>query len=233
MLGLVVAGSRSVPASEATRNGTVEQRGVERPHDVEVRPLILVAADPRLGQLRQARGQVDLGVRIVGLPADAGRLGAHAAIRQPADDEGRIGHLRRRADAWRSCLRGSSAGRAPRRRPRPAWHDERGGDDGAVPAHVRRLTLFEQAGNLRLDDLAHRVARQRGHGLQGARDFVGRELDLRPLLQLVERQRRAACAARRRPTRARPSPRRSRRRPRIRRSPDACAGPLRFPAPTP
>src|SRR6185369_11454863 len=95
MLSLIVAEADGA-GIRGHEERTIEERGIERTYDVEVRPLILVTTHPRLRQLRQARGQIDLGVGIVGLPADTRRFSANAAIRQTTDDEGGIGHLRRR-----------------------------------------------------------------------------------------------------------------------------------------
>src|SRR5688572_32893282 len=63
----------------------------------------VLAADLRLGQLTQPRGEIDVGVRIIGAPAEAALLAAHAAIHQPAEmpaavEVGDVGKLRRRAD---------------------------------------------------------------------------------------------------------------------------------------
>src|SRR4030095_7951397 len=58
--------------------------------------MILVSTHARLRQFGQTSRQIDLGVSIAGLPADAGRFGSDAAIRQTTDDKGGVGHLRRR-----------------------------------------------------------------------------------------------------------------------------------------
>ena len=65
------------------------------------------------------------------------------------------------------------------------------GSNGVTTSRRRRpmfgrLALFEEPGNFRLHDLAHRIARQCGNRLQCARHLVRRELNLRPLLELVE-----------------------------------------------
>ena len=78
---------------------------IGRPHDQVIRIALVAAlqADLRLGQLRQADREIDVGVGIVGAPAEAALLAADAAIHQAAEMPGAVevrdgGKLRRRAD---------------------------------------------------------------------------------------------------------------------------------------
>src|SRR5688500_6859999 len=82
------------------------------------------ATDARLGQFRQPGGQVDLGVRVVRLPADARFLGTDAPVGETADDERGVGHLLGRGDvgeaafterATKAALREGNAGASQER----------------------------------------------------------------------------------------------------------------------
>ena len=111
----------------------------ERPYDVEVRALILVTAHTRLRQLRKARRQIDLGVWIIGLPADAGRFGSDAAIRQTTDDKGGVGHLRRRETRGVAAFAEVALGVShtdSRHQRGSSGHDNK----QAAPAHVREVS---------------------------------------------------------------------------------------------
>ena len=106
----------------------IEQRVVGQPDDKVVRMPLVVAADARLGELGQPRRQIDFGVGIVRLPADAHRLDPHAAVGQTADDEGAVGHVRRARTAPAGSPRGTGI---PVRTQRPP--------ESSMPPLPRRL----------------------------------------------------------------------------------------------
>ena len=78
------------------RERAVEERRVGEAHDPVVRLSALVAADRRLGQLRQPGHQVDLGVGIVGHPSHPHRFGADALVHDAAEREVAVRHRGRR-----------------------------------------------------------------------------------------------------------------------------------------
>ncbi len=82
----------------------IEELIVGGADDVVVRRAVGVAADSGSRQLGEARREVDLGVRIVGFPADTGRLAPDLRVREPADDECAVRHVRRRIARRESAL---------------------------------------------------------------------------------------------------------------------------------
>ena len=132
------------PRIRHQRDRTIEQRIVRETHDPGVGLPAVVTADRRPGQLREARHEIDLGVRVIGRPPDAHVLDPRALVHDPAERECPVGHHARGEPRWEPAFaesplrlrvpRGQRQQETPHREPTRASVPEPGRESRDGPA---------------------------------------------------------------------------------------------------